>query len=201
MPLSNIYSIDDVDDYEWIFPDMTGLQFEDYIFSYLRRFISDYFEKGARVCQTKHTNDGGKDIIITSPCNIFGLFGIDFFLQGRKSIKIYIECKSSKKYKIPYNGLSGNVERVRDDKIDYYIAVTNTTVAPFTFYKLQTTFEQYGIKFILVDNNILGEIMSKTDNNIKPKYIDVANTHKFRAYYQLEKNWNDGEVFFHCILL
>ena len=60
--------------------------------------------------------------------------GRDLYLRGRKRITIYIECKSSDDNNITFNQLAGNASRVKNDDVQYYILVTNTTIVPFTFY-------------------------------------------------------------------
>ena len=168
--LSQVYNItDSVTTQQWLLNGMLGHPFEDFIAQFIRRSFEEagYLQNNqASIYQTAGSNDGGKDIIITSTVTISDLFGYEFPINENLEQKIYIECKSSENGAIDYNKLSGGIQRASDQKISAYVVVTNTTIVPYCFYQLKETAAQYKIRFLLIDQNILATELSKKNMRI-----------------------------------
>ena len=130
----------------WKLGDMLGHPFEDFIVNATYQIIynAEYLQdKQVNIRQTPGSNDGGKDIIITSRVTIPDLFGFEFPINGKVEQKIVIECKSSENGAIDYNKLSGGIQRAKNQGIDAYVVITNTTVVPYCYYQLQESAAQY----------------------------------------------------------
>lgn len=189
--LSQVYNItESATTQSWQLDDKLGHPFEDFITSFVNQTLTEdgYLQnKQVVICQTPGSNDGGKDIIITSKVAIYNLFGFDFLLNGKASQKIYIECKSSENGAIDYNKLSGGIQRAREQEIDVYIVVTNTTLVPYCYYQLQDTAEQHKIRFVLVDQFILSKELAHRGKSIG-NYIPLTQKIDREIKYQVLTN-------------
>lgn len=163
-----------------------GHSFEDSIYRSLLRTLDLPQNDKIKIFQTEATNDGGKDIIITSQVNL-NLFDININLKGKKEIKIYIECKSSDKEKISFEKIAKNSVIAGQDKVDYFILVTNKTITPFTFFSIYENSNQYNYEFILVDQYLLHNFLEKHNLN-KWKYIQPDNIPEISLSYQTCKS-------------
>jgi hypothetical protein len=122
-PITDGYKIVD-----WQLGDDLGFGFEEKIVNILTGQVRSYIESGARIFPTPRKGpDGGKDLIITSPVDLHAILGKDFYLEGRKEIKIYVECKSSDKTRIAREKILGNISRIKEEKPDYFLLVTNAS--------------------------------------------------------------------------
>lgn len=159
--LSQVYNItESVTTQSWQLGDMLGHPFEDFIAYLVSQTLTEagYLQnQQVEIYQTPGSNDGGKDIIITSKVIIHNLFGFEFPLNGKTAQKIFIECKSSENGAIDYNKLSGGIQRARGQGVDVYVVVTNATLVPYCYYQLQETAAQYKMRFVLVDQFILAK--------------------------------------------
>lgn len=139
---------------KWTLDDQRGAPFERHIYKVLSRHLSQFHNK-VWVFETPPSRDDGKDIIIKSTIDLKNVLGHDFYLKNQSEIKIYVECKSSDSGKITWNQIAGNIARVENDNIQYYILVTNTTIVPYTYYQFVKAAKEKGIEFVLVDHTLL----------------------------------------------
>lgn len=138
--------------------DKLGQYFEDQIFNLITLALKKYFtipEKKVVLNQTPRKGDNGKDIIITSTVDINNLFFHDFQLNDKDKINIFIECKSTDNKILRFNSIIPNVTRSKYDRVDYFVLVTNSTIIPDNYVRLNRELESKNIKFILVDQYIL----------------------------------------------
>lgn len=201
--LSQVFNITETaTTHPWRLEKMLGHPFEEFIahFIYLTLSNAGYLQRQqVQIIQTPGSNDGGKDIIITSTITISDLFGFEFTLKGKSEQKIFVECKSSENGAIDYNKLSGGIQRAKEQGIDAYVVVTNTTLVPYCYYQLQETATQNQMRFILVDQYILSEELAKKNLSIG-KYTPLTQKVKKEIKYQVLTN-NDSmqqncEVYF-----
>ena len=94
------------------------------IYGVVHNWCKTNYKGHCKIFQTPGSNDNGKDIILESDCSLNGFLGMSFQKQGKKVLKIYIECKSSDSNKIPYNSLAGNIKLSELDNITHYVLVT-----------------------------------------------------------------------------
>lgn len=148
-----------LNDNEWNLDNMLGLGFEKHIFNVVSKNIEEYYDLGAKIRCTPKSRDHGKDIIIESPVSLENVLGTNFYLKGNRMLKIFIECKSSNHNKITYNSFIGNLSRIKEENVNYYVLVTNTTIVPFSYYHFKEEAEKLGIEFVLIDQFLLGEYL------------------------------------------
>ena len=203
----------------WKLGDMLGHPFEDFIVNATYQIIynAEYLQdKQVNIRQTPGSNDGGKDIIITSRVTIPDLFGFEFPINGKVEQKIVIECKSSENGAIDYNKLSGGIQRAKNQGIDAYVVITNTTVVPYCYYQLQESAAQYGMRFVLIDQYILAKELTKINcpvGNYIPLRQDVRREIKYQVLtnsdtihrnceaYFLVRNYSINDILFHISLV
>lgn len=146
-----------------------GLPFESRIYKILSKQLGRQYGPKIKIWKTEDTQDNGKDIIIQSETDLLNFMGRDLYLRGRKRITIYIECKSSDDNNITFNQLAGNASRVKNDDVQYYILVTNTTIVPFTFYNFNEDLKKISdkpIEFMLVDQTLLFPYLRECEETI-----------------------------------
>lgn len=189
--LSQVFNItESATTQSWQMDDMLGHPFEDLI-AYIAQ--QTLYEAGhlqnqdVQIRQTPGSNDGGKDIIITSKVTINNLFGFTFPINNKSKQKIFIECKSSDNGAIDYNKLSGSIQRAKGQEVDVYIVVTNTTLVPYCYYQLQETAVQCNMRFILVDQYILAQELAAR-NLTAGKYIPMSQKVEREIKYQVLTN-------------
>ena len=148
---------------EWNLDNMLGLGFENHIFNILSKEMEKYYEFGAKLNRTPTVRDNGKDIIIESPISLENILGTNFHLKDHKELKIYIECKSSNHNKIAYNSFAGNLSRIKEENVGYYVLVTNTTIVPYSYYQFKADAEKLGIEFVLIDQYLLKKYLLENE--------------------------------------
>lgn len=144
-----------LNDNEWNLGDSLGLGFENHIFDILSMEMRKYYDLGAKIHRTPKARDNGKDIILESPISLENILGTNYYLKDQKSLRIYIECKSSNHNKISYNSFAGNLSRIKEENVGYYVLVTNTTIVPYSYYHFKEEAEKLGIEFVLIDQYLL----------------------------------------------
>lgn len=176
--------------------DCLGNTFERDIFQIINKQVATKFVDGVRIRQTPSGPDGGKDIIIHSPVPL-RILGQDFELDFNDEITIYIECKSSNKKRIDLSKVAGSLMRVKENKIDYYMLVSNSSFTPQTIYILKTDFEAAGIKFKIVDQYfLLQALKGKFVFSDAPINIDRKLYYEYQVSTTRVDNKNAYEIFF-----
>lgn len=175
----------------WDFQDPTGFVFEDYIRTIVENELKPYYKNNLRVVKTTRTRDDGIDIYIESPVP-FSLMGIKFSLNGKKRIKIIIECKSTSHNKITLEKFAKNILENNDSNLDYFILATNGTIVPSAFYKAISEFENINCKFHLFDQYFLLLYLHNSVYKIKGNIEFLPHTNSFQIQYQIRKGRIDG---------
>ena len=186
--------------FEWNLGNDLGLNFEDYIFDTVSKYINSNYSDDIKVFGTTKSNDGGKDIIIKSKCDIKGLFNQNYFKCGKESITIYIECKSTNTGKLRFEKAIGNVAKIKGLNIDYFVLVTNSTITPYTYSYIHDELSTNNIHFCLVDQYVLLTFLKKCNTNIG-NYIEPRNIPTFNAYYQTYSGIENGNKCFDLYIL
>lgn len=184
----------------WNLGSYLGAKFETHIYQMLSSLLSPYIKFGVTITQTPSSRDDGKDIVIESPIALQSVMGLSFCLRGKDKIRIYVECKSSNNGPIPYNQFAGNFSRVKDDNIDYYVLVTNTTISPYSFYQFKTELEQNGIVFYLIDQLLLRRFLASMNAEIG-KYLPIENPPISNIEYQLLSTFRNRQPIFELFLV
>lgn len=189
--LSQVFNItESATTQSWQLDDKLGHPFEDFIAYLVRQKLCDagYVQnQDVQITHTSGSNDGGKDIIIVSKVTIRNLFGFTFSINNKSTLKIFIECKSSDNGAIDYNKLSGGIQRARDQDVDAYVVVTNTTLVPYCYYQLQETAAQNKMQFALVDQYILATDLETRGLSIG-KYTPISHKLEKEIKYQVLTN-------------
>lgn len=149
----------------WDLGDSLGNAFEDSIYTIITNELSIYFDSGLRIEQTPRSNDGGKDIVISSPVNIKSLLGISLHKRGKDSITIHIECKSTNYPNLRFEKIIPSAVKNKRKKIDYFILVTNSEILPYTYHLVK---EELGdnIEFILIDQYLLAKALKNKHDSL-----------------------------------
>lgn len=188
--------IDEYKVYEWKLYEHLGNLFEREIFQVINKQLANSFDAGVRILQTPVGPDGGKDIIIHSPIPLC-ILGQKFDMGLKNEITIYIECKSSEKKRIDLNKVAGSHMRVKDNKIDYYMLISNSSFTPQTLYILKSNFETVGIKFKLIDQYfLLKELNNETafyDDSLK---VDSKLYYEYQVSTTRVDNKNAYDIYF-----
>ncbi len=193
---------------EWHMGEMLGLNFENHIYNVLSRNMEKYYNLGAKIFSTPSARDNGKDIIIESPVVLENVLGLNFYPKGQPTFKIYVECKSSDNGKISYNSFAGNLSRIKEDKIGYYVLITNTTIVPFSYFQFKEEASKLGIEFVLIDQILLEKYLLENNamiGNIDPHdnfeeiYIEYQTNSKiiesknaYEIYFWI-RNYSDSQ--------
>ncbi|MCL2761787.1 MAG: AAA family ATPase [Treponema sp.] len=182
--------------FEWQLNDPSGNIFERGIFQLINKQLAEKFDAGVRIHQTPRGPDGGKDIIIHSPVSLC-IFNQKFDLGNKNEIIIYVECKTSDEKRIELSKVAGSVMRSKQDRIDYFMLVSNSTFAPQTLFILKTNCETVGIKFKIVDQQLLLKaIGNKTIFNNVPNKLDSNLYYEYQVSGTQLENKNAYEIFF-----
>lgn len=160
-----------LNDNEWNLGNSLGLDFENHIFDILSMEMGKYYDLGAKIYRTPKVRDNGKDIILESPISLENILGTNFYLKDQKSLRIYIECKSSNHNKISYNSFAGNLSRIKEENVGYYVLVTNTTIVPYSYYHFKDEAEKLGIEFVLIDQYLLKKYLLQNNAMIGSETI------------------------------
>lgn len=201
--LSQVYNItESATTQSWQLDDKLGYPFEEFIVHLVQKTLYDegYLQtQDVQINHTPRSNDGGKDIIIVSKVSIRNLLGFTFLINNKSSQKIFIECKSSDNGAIDYNKLSGGIQRAKDQNVDVYVVVTNTTLVPYCYYQLQEAAAQNRMRFVLVDQYILATELTARGLSIG-EYTPITHKIEKEIKYQVLTNRDsmqqNCEVFF-----
>lgn len=169
----------------WYMGDLLGLGFENHIYNILSKDLEKYYDIGVKIYRTPKVRDNGKDIIIESPVSLVDILGANFYIKDNPILKVYIECKSSDHRKISYNSFAGNLSRISEDNVGYYVLVTNSTIVPFSYYQFKREAEKLGIEFILIDQYLLEQYL--ISNNAMVGKI-TANDYFDKLYIEYQAN-------------
>lgn len=183
----------------WHLGDLKGIPFENHIYRVLLRHMEEYQGK-VLVYDTPSSRDDGKDIIIKSTTDIHDLMGHNFYLRDFSEITIYIECKSSDNDNISWNQLAGNIARIENDNIQYYVVVTNTTLVPYTYYQFAKSAKEKNIDFYLVDQTLLIPYLLRQNACIGQIGIEEK-LDKIYSEYQVLSYERDMQTYFEVYLL
>lgn len=160
--LSSIRSIDNLYEVnDWNLGDLLGEGFESFIIGVLTKQLSKYFQEGVRLFPTSKSRDDGRDAVITSPVDLVDIFNQNLKLDGKKEIKIYVECKSSNTGRISLDKVMGSVSKIKEECPNYYIFITNTSITPYAYHCITETLRENNIKFILIDQSILVSVLNQ----------------------------------------
>lgn len=193
---NTLHHIDEYKVFEWQLNDYLGNAFEREIFQIINKQIAKFFNDGVRIRQTPVGPDGGKDIIIQTPVPLC-ILNQNFDLGFKSEITIYIECKSSDKKRIDLTKVAGSLMRVKENKIDYYMLISNSSFTPQTLYILKTDFENAGIKFKVVDQYfLLNALKNKSVFSNAPTNIDSKLYYEYQVSTTRVDNKNAYEIFF-----
>lgn len=184
---------------KWTLGATLGHNFESKICDIISKQVAPLFSKGLRIVATPRSRDDGKDIIISSPVDIPSLLNCSFFLKGKSEIKIYVECKSSDTGPISLDKIICNVARVKEDKIDYFILVTNTSITPYTHYKMYNDLKMYNIELVIVDQYLLHKYL-ESQKEIIGEYKSLDFIPTIGAEYQTLKSVYNGCVSYEIYL-
>lgn len=139
-----------------------GINFENYVANLIVQQLSGYHPE-VTVQQTKRVGDGGKDIVVISQKDSLEILGQKFYLNGKKEVKIFFECKSTNENVLRYEKIVSSSSRSKYHNIDYYVLVTNSSILPQTFYYISNDLLSKNIIFRLIDSYLLGAYISKTE--------------------------------------
>lgn len=188
----------------WQLGERIGNRFEDNIYDIITNELASYFEYGLRINQTKRANDGGKDIVITSPVNIPSLFGISFNTKGKDYITIHIECKSTNYPNLRYEKIIPSTVKNKKQKIDYFVLVTNSEILPYTYHMVEEELKDNPdgelIEFKLVDQYILAHSLKDKYNDLFGNIPLYKGNQEFYGEYQIvsvgDETENKYEIYF-----
>ena len=185
----------------WSLKKWIGMPFERHLYYVLSHHMEKY-NGDVLVYDTPSSRDDGKDIIIESTIDIYDLMGHNFYLSGRTKIKIYVECKTSNNNKISWNQLAGNIARVENDDIQYYVVATNTTLVPYTFYQFAKAAKEHDINFFLIDQSLLTPYLIQEDALIgEIENLDNNKLQGICSEYQVLRYEKNMQTYFEIYLL
>ena len=193
------YITENYNDQYWSLEDNTGFDFEDYLHGVFSTLLKPYYKSGLRITHTSKTRDDGIDIYISSPIE-FSLMGINFSLNGKKTINTVIECKSTKRDKISLDKFARNIIDSNEWNIDYFVLATNGTIVPSAYYKSITEFEKNGCKFLLFDQYFLLQFLDNSSFNLLGKVEFTRKPDSLQIQYQLRKGRVSGRNCFELFL-
>lgn len=134
--------------------EVDGHSFEKLMFQYITKELEPYFSQNLRIKNTSVTRDDGRDIIITS-AEDFQLFGMNFHKKNNENITVYIECKSSKNFRIDRDKFSHNILAANSSNIDYLVLLTNKCITPEAYFMAQENGKKNNYEFRLFDKILL----------------------------------------------
>ena len=198
--MGKIYKIGNSPNRTWNLNDKLGSEFENWVFQFLSKELEPYFDKGTEIKQTPSSNDGGKDIVIVSKTDIRGFLDQNFYLKGKPQIKIYAECKTTNQNNLRYEKIICNVSKVKNESIDYFILITNSTIIPSTYYRIYEELRINGIEFILVDQYLLAKYIRRLNLSESHEIPLCTDAVSFYAEYQVVAEKEDGKNIFDIYL-
>lgn len=184
---------------EWVLGKQLGYGFERAIYQIINKQLANNFADGVRIDHSQEGPDCGKDIVITSPVPICFL-NHNFGLDGKHEISICIQCKSSDKDRIRYDKIAGSFARAWQDsqnKINYYVLVSNSSVPPSALSYLQADAKKYDINFIVIDQHLLlKSIEGEAIFGIPPKSLTGNIYYEYQTCTTIVNNKNAHDIFF-----
>lgn len=175
----------------WELGNNLGNEFEEYIHSILAKELRPYYKDGLRITKTSRTRDDGIDIYIESSVS-FVLLGVNFALNGKETIKVVIECKSTSHNKIALDKFARNIIENSDIDLDYFILVTNGTIVPSAFYAAITEFQKSNCCFLLFDQYFLLQFLNQSEYSIEGNACFIQQSSPIQLQYQIRKGRIDG---------
>ncbi len=153
-----IYIDKNFNQFEWKL-DIDGKEFETIIYKTLRNKLRNN-EREIRISQTQINKDEGKDIIIRSRIP-FKLFGVNFELNGKSEVLIYIECKFSSKPTLTIEKFGKNLIQIDRQESDYFVLLTNSQISAYAYKLMEEQAKVKNTKFILIDKFLLAQTLGK----------------------------------------
>ncbi|MDR0307078.1 MAG: ATP-binding protein [Chitinispirillales bacterium] len=150
----------------WALGSSLGDEFEVFIVKVITEQLSPYFSPNVKIHPTSKSRDDGRDAVITSNVDLRGILNQNFYVEDKESIKIFIECKSTDSNSIKHERIMGNVSRIKEEKPDYFVLVTNATITPYTYYCVENELKLCGITFVLIDRKILSVALEQFGRTI-----------------------------------
>lgn len=199
--LSNVYSVGNkLPVQTWNLEEQLGLGFEKFVYDMLCDELNSYFKLGLRIYKTSSTRDDGKDIIINSPIDLCGILNRNFKVNEEGNMTIYIECKSSNDKRISFDKIIGNIEKIKEYNVDYFVLVTNTTITPYTYYKLKNSLSEQNIKFALIDQYYFAKLLLEKSKKIG-NMIDISKLPDLYAEYQILDGIDNGQNIYNIYIV
>lgn len=177
----------------WHLNNMNGHEFEDWIYNILTKIMKNYFDLGATIVPTPGSGDNGKDIIVKSPINLYNIFYQNFSMKNKDSMTIYVECKSTDSPKLKFDKIISNVIRAKYDHIDYFVLVTNATIIPDTYHKIDMELKQHNIDFVLIDQYLLAKTIYEMGMKEKESIPLSKKKIDFCCQYQVQPFQDDED--------
>ena len=177
----------------WHLNNMNGHEFENWIYNILTKIMKDYFDSGTTIVPTPGSGDNGKDMIIKSPVNLYNIFYQNFSLKNKDNMTIYVECKSTDSPKLKFDKIISNVIRAKYDHIDYFVLITNATIIPDTYHKIDIELKQHNIDFVLVDQYLLAKTIYEMGMKEKESIPLSKKNIDFCCQYQVQPFQDDED--------
>lgn len=185
---------------QWNLKESLGSEFEDKIFHLLSRQLQSYYKSGVKISQTPSSGDGGKDIIISSPGIPVPVCNLTIRAENANPFRIYIECKSSNREKIRFEKVIGNISRIKEDPVDVFILITNTTITPYAYSQFSNELASHGIAFKLIDQHILNLYLSLQGMKIGGQPV-LQEPNELGIEYQIATGMEHGRDVYDIFLL
>lgn len=180
----------------WDLKDIDGNQFENAIYNVLSKELKTHLYNDVKIKQTPLVNDGGKDIIIEFSCETLDLFGISFYKREKSNAKVYIECKSTNsKQALRREKFMPSLERGSQDKIDYYVLLTNSKILPVDYFKAESLLKSRRIQFVLIDQYLLAKFLKNKNYNCFPSIPLYEGKDEFYVQYQVYPNNSNENMY------
>lgn len=179
---------------------LSGFAFEDKISDFVSYVLREYYSKGLTIEQTPRTRDNGKDLVINSPVT-FSLLGKTFRLPpGRSTMCVYLEIKSSLSSTISLGHFSKNLLLANGASIDYFVLITDQTIAPFSYYLANQNAEENGYHFYLVDQYALAHFFM-AEGAIFGGYVAPDSPAEVSISYQIDYQKQAAKPYLELYLL
>lgn len=185
----------------WKLGEKKGDAFENHIYNIAKHELEPYFHQGLRIHKTPIKRDDGVDIFIQSPVD-FSLFGVDFICKNNHTITVAVECKSSDQRSISLEKFSKNILIHQQESPDYFVLVTNSSIAPHSYYMAANNAYENSFCFVLVDGRQLASHLRRLNAMIGdyPENTYDASS-PFHIEYQICKGRIGGKNCFELYLL
>lgn len=173
----------------WNIGSWLGDKFEEYIYQVLIKENEVRLNKDVWIKHTPKIHDGGKDIIIEFSCQTLNLFGITFSKGNLDKVKVYIECKSTNsKNALRREKFMPSIDKGGKPGISYYVLLTNSRILPVDYYQAEQLLDSRGIKFVLIDQYLLGRYLINNSYDDFGKIPLYHGEDDYYAQYQVYEN-------------